>query len=626
MTFSTELLVRELAAVSQFDGVESADFAPAQLHDVIVALGKVRRSLDALVIDVAGEFGSRCAPELGVAGLSRREGFSTPQEMLAKLLGSSTYDAKRLMDVGKALAVRVEEYVPDGDTLESGVAPGGGGSAHLDGLTGDPDFSFGMGDPGSGGEAPPDHAGVGEAPPTGDCSELDAGDQGAGYRDGSSSRGDENARRFVLVEKHPYLTTTVAAGAIGSEAAALVAKTLNAIEPVLRSNALVKLRKATDGETNSDGHAGEHTPAGSEPDGAGDQVLEFDATALGGSLDSESNQQAEAQRLAHAELREYERRLVDKAQELSIRELRRACDRERAWLSPKDVAAREQRQREERTLFFTEDADGMTVLTAKLDAASAAPLKAWVEAQVRWAFQQRRQTPKADGNDIVDEGLDEGEDVVAGEGRGLGRLSAAERCRARAAALSDERTAGQIRIDALVSLAQHGLDCDKPTSGVKTTVVLRMDVKDLEDDLALGECDQVRGPISVGTLRTMAADAQVVPMVMGGDSLPLDVGKHDRFFTRAQRLALAERDGGCSWCHAPPSFCQAHHIDWWAKHDGRTDLSNGVLLCTSCHHRIHRDGWGIDIREGQVWFQPAPVDGRRQPERIGGKAHLALAA
>jgi len=515
MTFSTVLIDRELAAVREFDGGECADFSPGQLHDVSDALGRARRSLDALVVMVAGEVGRRSAPELGVGGLSRREGFSTPQEMLAKSLGTSTYDAKRLIDVGNSLSA-------GDDSQRDTDAPGqANGDGNLPGL--------------------------------------------------GSSR----------APKYPVLAQAVEAGALGVEAAALVTRTMDTIVPVMIADAEADARVAT---------------AGIAAAGPGDQ------DAL---LQARTNVRAEVQGL--------EQRLVEKAQAISVRELRQVCERERAWRAPRDLVERERRQRDSRKLFFGEDSDGMTVLTAKMDAISAAPVKAWIEAQVRHAFQQRRPDKDSDGHD-----------VVASQVPGFGTLSAEDQQRLRDYFLSDERTPGQIRLDSLVSMFHHCLDCDTPTSGVKTTVVIHADVKNLEDDLALGECDQLSGPISMGTLRAMAVDAAVIPAVMGGKSMPLDIGRLDRYFTKYQRIALNERDGGCSWCHAPPSFCQAHHIDWWVKHHGRTDISNGVLLCVSCHHRIHRDGWEISVKNDQVWFQPPDMDGRSRPARVGGRAHLAL--
>lgn len=516
MTFSTDVVDRELAAVRGFNDREVGDLNPAQLHDASDALGRARRALDALVVSVAGEVGRRSDPDLGVEGLARREGYSTPQEFLANTLGTSTYEAKRLIDVGRAMA---------GDETERATHETSAPGALLDGGS-------------------PHAPGAPHVPET---------------------FASPHAPHSAPLPKYPLLAKAVNDGALGVEAAALVARTLDAIVPVMGAAA--------------------------------------DTTASADSTTSSVSAQVAA----------LEHRLVEAAQKLSVKDFRRTCERERAWRAPQELVERERLHRERRTLFFGEDADGMTVMTAKMDAASAAPVKAWIEAQVRHTFQQRRKNASADGSDIQQSQIP-----------GYENLPEAERQRMRAEYETDDRTAGQIRIDNLVMLAQHGLDCDTPTSGVKTTVVLRMNVTDLENDRALGECDQLSSPISVGTLRAMAVDAGVVPVVMGGDSLPLDMGRLRRYFTPAQRIAMAERDGGCSWCHAPPSFCEAHHIDWWAKQKGRSDIHNGLLLCVGCHHRIHRDGWGISIQDDQVWFQPSPIDGRARPPRIGGRAHLSL--
>lgn len=278
----------------------------------------------------------------------------------------------------------------------------------------------------------------------------------------------------------------------------------------------------------------------------------------------------------------FEGKLVDKARELPLGELRRAAARLAALRDPGALAERERRQVEARTLYFTTSSDGMTMMHAKLDPATAAPIKTWIDAQVRAVFRSAR-----DG-------------------------------------MPEERLPGQIRADVLAGLAWHGLDCDRPTSGVKVQVILRADVKDLEAGVGVGECDALDQPISVEALRVMAVDAAVVPVTFGGASLPLDVGRDHRLFTEAQRIALAERDGGCACCHAPVSHCEAHHIRWWVRDNGPTDIANGVLLCTGCHHRVHHSGWDVEVRGDTVWMiPPASVDPRRIP-RLGGRAALEI--
>ncbi len=282
-----------------------------------------------------------------------------------------------------------------------------------------------------------------------------------------------------------------------------------------------------------------------------------------------------------------EERLVERARNLDLGQLRRACQRLQASSDPGAWEERELRQHQARHVSVSEDSDGMMLVQARLDPPAAAPVVAWLEAQVKEAFRRRR-----DGDPLE----------------------------------PDTRTVGQIRADALVSLARHGMACDEPTSGVSTTMVVRMGLEELMTGVGVGESDNLNAPVSAATLRTMAADAEIIPMVLGSESEVLDMGRKRRLFTRSQRLALVERDGGCAMCHAPPSYCEAHHIRWWDRHQGSTDLDNGVLLCTGCHHRVHRDGWDIDIRGGEVWITaPRSVDPAQRP-RLGGRARLEVAA
>ncbi len=88
----------------------------------------------------------------------------------------------------------------------------------------------------------------------------------------------------------------------------------------------------------------------------------------------------------------------------------------------------------------------------------------------------------------------------------------------------------------------------------------------------------------------------------------LNFGRDRRVVSRAQRCALALRDGGCSFpgCTAPPEDCDAHHIVHW-RHGGATDLDNLTLACWATHHRlVHDGGWHIVAGpDGRPrWFRP----------------------
>ncbi len=94
--------------------------------------------------------------------------------------------------------------------------------------------------------------------------------------------------------------------------------------------------------------------------------------------------------------------------------------------------------------------------------------------------------------------------------------------------------------------------------------------------------------LSAGELRKLACDTLVVPVVMGGPSEVLDVGRATRTIPPAIRRALIARDQGCVWpgCDRAPIHCDGHHIQHWFD-DGPTCVANLALLCHSHHHRLH---------------------------------------
>ena len=126
-----------------------------------------------------------------------------------------------------------------------------------------------------------------------------------------------------------------------------------------------------------------------------------------------------------------------------------------------------------------------------------------------------------------------------------------------------------------------------------------------------------------GTLRRWACDAEIVPMVLGSRSEPLDVGRGQRTASDAIRRALNVRDGGCAFpgCSRRPRRCQAHHVDHWLD-GGDTALDNMCLLCRFHHQLIHHGYWSVQIVDGRPWFTPPEfLDPERQP-RPGGRPRV----
>ena len=125
------------------------------------------------------------------------------------------------------------------------------------------------------------------------------------------------------------------------------------------------------------------------------------------------------------------------------------------------------------------------------------------------------------------------------------------------------------------------------------------------------------GPIHPNTIRKIACDADILPVLLGNDSRVLDIGRTTRIFPPHIRKAIVARDGGCAFpdCTIPAPWCEAHHITYWSQ-GGTTGTDNGTLLCSHHHHLIHKEQWRIDMTTGVPWFVPPPhIDPRQSPRR-----------
>ena len=107
-------------------------------------------------------------------------------------------------------------------------------------------------------------------------------------------------------------------------------------------------------------------------------------------------------------------------------------------------------------------------------------------------------------------------------------------------------------------------------------------------------------------VRLRAAMALLPPVLGGGPTQPLEVGRTSRVVQAAQRTALAVRDGGCVFpgCQRPLAWCEAHHLRHWV-HGGPTDLANLALVCRAHHRAVHEGGWRL-VRQadGQLTATP----------------------
>jgi len=124
--------------------------------------------------------------------------------------------------------------------------------------------------------------------------------------------------------------------------------------------------------------------------------------------------------------------------------------------------------------------------------------------------------------------------------------------------------------------------------GLDATVVVTIDLDTLTGNLQKAGVLDTGEHISPGQARRLACAGRIIPVVLGGASQVLDVGRARRLFTKAQLLAMSLRDGGCAaeGCDWPPWLCHGHHWIRWTD-GGPTDLTNGGLLCPRHHARAH---------------------------------------
>jgi hypothetical protein len=69
-------------------------------------------------------------------------------------------------------------------------------------------------------------------------------------------------------------------------------------------------------------------------------------------------------------------------------------------------------------------------------------------------------------------------------------------------------------------------------------------------------------------------------------------GRAHRYPTETQRREIVRRDRHCRFLGcANSTFVNPHHIKWWIRDHGTTDLPNLALLCEHHHRLLHSKQW-----------------------------------
>jgi hypothetical protein len=139
-------------------------------------------------------------------------------------------------------------------------------------------------------------------------------------------------------------------------------------------------------------------------------------------------------------------------------------------------------------------------------------------------------------------------------------------------------------------------------------------------------CELADGtPVPVATVRRLACNAHLIPTVLDGDGVPLDMGRRRRLATPEQRHALRTMYRSCAFprCDATFDRCEIHHLLEWDDL-GPTDLANMLPLCSRHHHLVHEGGWELSLAHDRTLTVQQP-DGTTyatcsiQMPRAGGR-------
>ena len=179
-----------------------------------------------------------------------------------------------------------------------------------------------------------------------------------------------------------------------------------------------------------------------------------------------------------------------------------------------------------------------------------------------------------------------------------------------------------VQADALVGLITGARSIEPRVPEVSVLIDLHTLKAGLHERSVCETSDSVALPPE--TVRRLACDAEILPVVLGGHAEVLDVGRTRRLATSAQRRAIRAMHRTCVMpgCAVDVDQCRIHHVDPFAT-GGRTDLERMVPVCEADHHRVHEGRWRLDVTadrtitvtrpDGVVTYRGTSVDRTHGP-------------
>jgi hypothetical protein len=121
-----------------------------------------------------------------------------------------------------------------------------------------------------------------------------------------------------------------------------------------------------------------------------------------------------------------------------------------------------------------------------------------------------------------------------------------------------------------------------------------------------GHISGIADPIPGSVVAQFICDGGFQSVILGPGGRIIKLGSKSRFFTKAQRRAIAARDGlTCivPGCPIPATASEAHHVKPDHK-GGPTHIDNGVLACWWHHRMLDAGIWTITMHDGIPTVHP----------------------
>lgn len=190
------------------------------------------------------------------------------------------------------------------------------------------------------------------------------------------------------------------------------------------------------------------------------------------------------------------------------------------------------------------------------------------------------------------------------------------------------RMRAQQDYDTVLEVLQAGIKADQAdvASEVTHETVVTITVDELEARRGQGFLPGILAGIPIPVVEQRACTGGIRLLVTDEGGEPLHLSRTHRLFSPAQRKALTVAAGGrCEYsgCRTPSPYLEAHHAEWFVRDGGRTDVSNGIMLCSYHHHLVHATRSPVRIvrHDGDLFIVSAHWSGppeERHRRRSGG--------